>query len=134
MLTKEQFHAKIAQGVRFLDGATGSNLRMMGMPKAVSTELWVLEHPQVLQDLQRQYRNAGSQILYAPTFQAQPIALKALGLEQDTEKINARLVALTKAAAPDCLVAGDLTTLAAFCNSWDHGLFDLLQQLGSWTI
>lgn len=126
MLTKEQFHAKIAQGVRFLDGATGSNLRMMGMPKAVSTELWVLEHPQVLQDLQRQYRNAGSQILYAPTFQAQPIALKALGLEQDTEKINARLVALTKAAAPDCLVAGDLTTLAAFCNSWDHGLFDLL--------
>ena len=31
MLTKEQLHEKIASGVRFLDGATGSNLRKAGM-------------------------------------------------------------------------------------------------------
>ena len=126
MLTREEFQQKIAGGVRFLDGATGSNLRLAGMPKGCSTELWVLEHPEVLQKLQRQYADAGSQILYAPTFQAQPIALNAAGLEKDTEKINARLVALTKQAAPNCLVAGDITTLAAFCDSWDSGNFDLL--------
>ena len=126
MLTKQEFHDLIADGVRFLDGATGSNLRLAGMPKGCSTEMWVLEHPDILQNLQRQYAQAGSQILFAPTFQAQPIALKALGLEKDTEKINARLVALTKEAAPNCLVAGDITTLAAFCDSWDSKLFDLL--------
>ena len=126
MLTREEFQQKITGGVRFLDGATGSNLRLAGMPKGCSTELWVLDHPEVLQKLQRQYAEAGSQILYAPTFQAQPIALNAAGLEKDTEKINARLVALTKQAAPNCLVAGDITTLAAFCDSWDSGNFDLL--------
>ncbi len=126
MLTKQEFHDLISGGVRFLDGATGSNLRLAGMPKGCSTEMWVLEHPDILQNLQRQYAQAGSQILFAPTFQAQPIALKQLGLDKDTEKINARLVALTKEAAPGCLVAGDITTLAAFCDSWDGKLFDLL--------
>ena len=126
MLTREEFHQRIAAGMRILDGATGSNLRMMGMPKGCSTELWVLEHPDVLQNLQRQYALAGSQIIYAPTFQAQPIALKAAGLENETERINARLVALTREAAPGCLVAGDITTLAAFCDSWDVRNFDLL--------
>lgn len=126
MLTKAEFHQKISNGLRFLDGATGSNLRAMGMPRLASTEAWVLEHPQVLQKLQQQYAEAGSQILYAPTFQAQPIALKALDLDSKTEEINARLVALTRCAAPNCLVAGDITTLAAFCNSWDPKNFDLL--------
>lgn len=126
MLTKQEFQDRIAGGVRFLDGATGSNLRLAGMPKGCSTEMWVLEHPEILQNLQRQYAAAGSQIIFAPTFQAQPIALKALGLDNDTEKINARLAALTKAAAPGCLVAGDITTLAAFCDSWDPNHFDLL--------
>ena len=126
MLTKEQFHEKIAGGLRILDGATGSNLRKMGMPKGCCTEEWVLSHPEVLVSLQRSYAEAGAQILYAPTFQAQPIALKAVGLDRQTEAINAQLVALSRSAAPGCLIAGDLTTLATFCDSWDEGNFDLL--------
>ena len=126
MLTKEQLHEKIARGLTFLDGATGSNLRKAGMPNGVCTETWVLEHPEIFMDLQRRYAAAGSQILYAPTFQAQPIALKTVGLEDRTEKLNADLIALSRAAGPDCLIAGDITTLAAFCDSWDEGNFDLL--------
>ena len=126
MLTKEQFHEKIASGVRLLDGATGSNLRNAGMPKACCTEQWVLEHPEPLVKLQRSYAEAGSQIIYAPTFQAQPIALQAVGLEKQTEAVNEALVALSRSAAPGCLIAGDLTTLAAFCDSWNPDNFDLL--------
>ena len=126
MLTNEQFREKIAGGLRFLDGATGSNLRAAGMPKGCSTEEWVLCHPEVLVSLQRGYAEAGSQILYAPTFQGQPIALKAIGLDRQTEAINAQLVALSRSAAPGCLIAGDLTTLAAFCDSWNPENFDLL--------
>ena len=88
MLTKEQLHEKIASGIRILDGATGSNLRKAGMPNGVCTEEWVLHHPEVLVKLQRDYARAGSQILYAPTFQAQPIALERVGLADETEKIN----------------------------------------------
>lgn len=126
MLTKEQLQEKITAGLRFLDGATGSNLQRMGMPKGCCTEQWVLENPEILQNLQRCYAAAGSQILYAPTFQAQPIALERVGLAEDTEKVNARLVALSRDAAPECLIAGDLTTLAAFCDSWDPDNIDLL--------
>lgn len=126
MLTKEQFHEKISGGIHFLDGATGSNLRNAGMPNGCCTEEWVLNHPEVLVDLQRRYAEAGSQILYAPTFQAQPIALKTVGLDKMTEAINAQLVALSRSAAPNCLIAGDLTTLAAYCESWNPDNFDLL--------
>ena len=126
MLTKEQFQEKIASGVRILDGATGSNLRNAGMPKGCCTEQWVLENPEPLVSLQRAYAEAGSQIIYAPTFQAQPIALKAVGLDKQTESINEALVALSRSAAPGCLIAGDLTTLATFCDSWDPESFDLL--------
>lgn len=126
MLTKDQLHEKIAAGVRYLDGATGSNLRKAGMPNGVCTEEWVLAHPEVLVALQRQYAAAGSQILYAPTFQAQPIALEKVCLDKQTEAINAQLVALSRSAAPDALIAGDLTTLTAFCESWNPDNFDLL--------
>lgn len=126
MLTKKQLQEKIAGGVRFLDGATGSNLRAAGMPKGCCTEQWVLENPEPLVALQRAYAAAGSQIIYAPTFQAQPIALKAVGLDAHTEKINEALVTLSRSAAPGCLIAGDLTTLASFCDSWNPDCFDLL--------
>ena len=125
MLTKDEFCRLIGDRM-LMDGATGSNLRLMGMPKGCSTELWVLQHPEILQSLQRQYAQAGSQLIYAPTDPAQPIALAREGLADQTESINARLVALTKAAAPGCLVAGDITTLATLCDSWDPKNFDLL--------
>ena len=126
MLSKQQFQQKIQEGFHILDGATGSNLRNAGMPKGCCAEAWILENPEPLVTLQRSYAEAGSKIIYAPTFQAQPIALQAVGLEKQTEKINEALVALSRSAAPDCLIAGDITTLATFCDSWDEGSFDLL--------
>ena len=126
MLTREQLQKKITAGVRILDGATGSNLRNAGMPKGCCAEQWILEHPEPLVALQRAYAAAGAQIIYAPTFQAQPIALKTVGLENQTEAVNEALVALSRSAAPGCLIAGDLTTLATFCDSWDPDNFELL--------
>ena len=126
MLTKAQFHNKIAEGVSLLDGATGSNLMRAGMPRGCCTEEWVLANPHVLVELQRQYAAAGSQILYAPTFQAQPIALDRVNLARQTEAVNAQLVALSRSAAPNALIAGDLTTLAAFTESWNPDNFDLM--------
>lgn len=126
MLSKEVFQEKVKNGLCLLDGATGSNLRNAGMPKGCCTEQWILEHPEPLVALQRAYAQAGSQIIYAPTFQAQPIALKAVGLEGQTEKVNEALVSLSRSAAPGCLIAGDLTTLATFCDSWDPDCFGLL--------
>ena len=126
MLTRDAFHQSIAGGLHFLDGATGSNLRSAGMPLGCCIEKWCLEHPLVLSQLQQRYAEAGSQILYAPTFQAQPAALKTVGLEDQTEQINAKLVALSRSAAPNALIAGNLTTLAMYLDSYDEALFDTL--------
>ena len=126
MLTKEEFHALLKNGPLFLDGATGSNLQKAGMPKGCCTEEWVLNNPQPLVALQRAYAAAGSNIIYAPTFQAQPIALDRVGLADKCEQVNAELVRLSRSAAPDCLIAGDLTTLATLCDSWDEGNFDMM--------
>ena len=126
MLTKEEFHQLLTEGPLLLDGATGSNLQKAGMPRGCCTEQWILDNPQALTDLQRQYAEAGSRVLYAPTFQAQPIALERANLADQTEKVNARLAQLTRSAAPGCLVAGNLTTLATFTDSFDPENFDLL--------
>ena len=126
MLTREELHDLLTKGPLFLDGATGSNLQKAGMPKGCCTEDWVLNNPEALVKLQRAYAEAGSNIIYAPTFQAQPIALARVGLDRRCEEINAALVALSRSAAPGCLIAGDLTTLATFCDSWDEANFELL--------
>ena len=126
MLTKEEFREALGQSVWLLDGATGSWLRKMGMPRDCATEDWVLRNPEVLVQLQQGYAQAGSRMIYAPTFQAQPIALDRIGLKNHCQAINAQLIALSRSAAPGCLIAGDIATLAAFCDSWDPDNFDLL--------
>ena len=126
MLTREEFHALLQKEPLILDGATGSNLQKAGMPRGCCTEEWVLANPEPLVSLQRAYAKAGSRVVYAPTFQAQPIALERVNLHRQTEAVNAHLVALSRSAAPDCLIAGDLTTLATFMDSFDAANFDTM--------
>ncbi len=110
-MTKQEFQNLVSQGPLILDGATGSNLMKAGMPKGVCTEQWILEHPAALTKLQQEYVDAGSQIIYAPTFAANRISLKEHGLEDEMISMISRLVSLSKSCAKErCYVAGDLTT------------------------
>ena len=81
------------------------------MPVGVCPEQWILENSEVLIDLQKRYVEAGTDILFAPTFTASRIKLKEYGLEDHLEEMNRKLVALSKEAAKgtNALVAGDLT-------------------------
>ena len=110
-MTRSEFHALRDKGPVILDGATGSNLRASGMPVGVCTEQWVLEHPEVLQNLQRAYVEAGSQIVYAPSFSANRLSLSMYGLEDQLEQMNRALVQLSRDAVGDrAYVAGDMAT------------------------
>lgn len=107
----QEFKELTQQGIVLLDGATGSNLTKAGMPKGVSTELWTLDHGEILMQLQREYVEAGTQIVYAPTFAANRISLSGFGLEERVEELNTRLVELSKRAVEGrALIAGDITT------------------------
>lgn len=101
---------RLKEEIIFLDGATGTNLQQAGMPSGVCPELWILEHPEVLLELQKSYVKAGTQILYAPTFSGNAIKLGEYGAANRLEEINQKLVGLSRqAAGADCLVAGNLT-------------------------
>ncbi len=109
-MTREEFK-QLASNPVLLDGATGSNLMAAGMPKGVCTEQWILEHRDILINLQRNYIHAGSQIVYAPTFGGNPINLAKYHLENQIKELNHNLVALSKEAVDgQAYVAGDITT------------------------
>lgn len=110
-MTKQEFQNLVKQRPVILDGATGSNLMKAGMPKGVCTEQWICENPKPLQELQKAYEKAGSQIVYAPTFSANRISLKNYGLENKVEELNKALIEISRTAVgSQMLVAGDLTT------------------------
>lgn len=110
-MTREAFRELVKNGPVLLDGATGTNLQKAGMPVGVCPEQWILENSEVLINLQKRYVEAGTDILFAPTFTASRIKLKEYDLEDHLEEMNRRLVALSKEAAKgtNALVAGDLT-------------------------
>lgn len=109
-MTREEFHA-LSKNLVILDGATGSNLMKAGMPRGVCTEQWVLEHEDVLIDLQRAYVDAGSQIVMAPTFGANRCNLSAHGLADRILDMNRRLVDLSqRAVGGRAYIAGDIST------------------------
>ena len=109
-MTREKFIDFTKDHIIYLDGATGSNLVKAGMPSGVCPEQWILENPGVLIELQERYVEAGTDILFAPTFTASRIKLEEYGLEDSLVQMNRELVALSKRAAGGrAYVAGDLT-------------------------
>ena len=110
-MTKTEFSTFIKEyGPIILDGATGTNLMAAGMPVGVCPEAWILENPKVLTELQKAYVEAGSHIVFAPTFTGNRIKLSEYGLRDRLLEINRSLVSLSKQAVEGkALVAGDMT-------------------------
>ena len=71
-----------------LDGATGTNLLERGMPSNVCVEEWICQNPAILQQLQKEFIDAGAQAIYAPTFGANRACLARYGLEDKVEEFN----------------------------------------------
>ncbi len=113
-MTREEFITLSKDHILYLDGATGSNLVKAGMPSGVCPEQWILEHQDVMLQLQKDYVQAGTNILYAPTFTANRVKLAEYHLEKNMTSMIRDLVAISKKAAESTpghpvYVAGDLT-------------------------
>lgn len=100
------------------------------MPVGVSTEQWAYEHPDVISSLQKEYADAGSQIIYAPTFGANRITLENMGLADSVEELNRILVARTLENVGDrVLVAGDLSTTGKAMEPYGSMTYDGLMEI-----
>jgi len=119
-MTKREFRNLCERKILVLDGATGTNLQKAGMPTGVCPEQWILENREEAKKLQMAFLEAGTDILYAPTFSANRVKLAEYGLQDKLEEMNRNLVHLSKDVIAEfeekkrCnvgrhFVAGDLT-------------------------
>jgi len=119
-MTKREFSDLCEKRILLLDGATGTNLQKAGMPTGVCPEQWILENKAEAKKLQMAFLEAGTDILYAPTFSANRLKLAEYGLQDKLADMNRALVALSKDAVAEyeekkrCnvgrhFIAGDLT-------------------------
>ncbi len=114
---KREYLSKLLENrLLILDGAFGTELQKRGMPAGVCPEQWVIEHPAVLEELQREYIHAGSDIVYTCTFGGNRIKLAEYGLGDRVIELNRDLARISKraAAGTNCFVAGDLAPTGNF--------------------
>lgn len=78
----------------------------------------ILEEPEAVKQLHREFLRAGAEVMVALTYYAHREKMRMVGREGDLEKLNKEAVRLAKevAAEGDALVAGNI------CNTWiyDH--------------
>jgi 5-methyltetrahydrofolate--homocysteine methyltransferase len=91
------------------DGATGTMLQAAGLPAGLPGEAWVLERPEVIQDLHRAYLNAGSRLILTSTFGGTRARLEAAGLGPQVAAISRRAAELAReAGGEEIYVGGDI--------------------------
>jgi 5-methyltetrahydrofolate--homocysteine methyltransferase len=109
-MNRKAFSDLLKNEIVVLDGSTGVELQKRGMPTGVCPEQWIVENPEILMGLQREYVAAGARIIYAPTFGANRFKLESYALEKEVERLNIELVKISKEAANGkAYVAGNLT-------------------------
>ena len=121
-MNRSEFRKRIAESILILDGATGTELAKKGLPAGCCPEAWILDHPQAMLDLQKSYIQAGSTIIYTPTFGGNRHKLANFGLQDQADDMNRRLAALSREAAGSrAAVFGDLAPTGLMVEPMDGG-------------
>ena len=118
-MTKKEFRTFTENKIVILDGATGSNLQKRGMESGTCPEQWMVDNADVVSKLQLEFLEAGTDILFAPTFTSNRLKLKEYGLDDKIAYYNNEFVNISKKAVEmyrmstknmrDIYIAGDIT-------------------------
>ena len=81
------------------DGALATVLIARGLPPGEPPERWTLDHPDAVEAVARAYADAGADLLTTNTFGGSPLRLRAYGLEDRLDEINAKGVQLARDAS-----------------------------------
>lgn len=108
-----------------LDGAAGTEFMKRGLPAGVCVEEWLCAHPDVIETVARAYADAGSDIVYAPTFLANRGNLSLHGLGDEVVRFNTTIVETVRKALDgrDVLIAGDMSTTGLMCEPFGETPF-----------
>ena len=98
--------------VHVMDGAMGTELYASGVFVNVSYDGLNLETPDIVENVHRNYVNAGAEVIETNTFGANPVKLSSYGLADRTEEINRAAVHLARGSAQGrALVVGAIGPL-----------------------
>ncbi|MCD7918618.1 MAG: homocysteine S-methyltransferase family protein [Clostridiales bacterium] len=99
---------RLKRGYLILDGAMGTQLQAAGLKLGQRPEVLCFTQPEVVEDIHRRYIAAGSDVIYANTFQANGHKLAGTGYAVADIIRQAIAVARQAAAGTDTLVALDV--------------------------
>ncbi len=116
----KDFLAFIKDNITLLDGATGTQFQLRGLPAGKSPELLNLEDPALVEEIHRAYVGAGSDVVYANTFGANRLKMP----HGKTESIVRAGVEIARRAAGDKFVALDIGPTGALCEPLGSMTFD----------
>ena len=91
----------ISGGPVVTDGAWGTQMQARGLPSGECPDAWNLSHPNVVEEIPREYVKAGSRVILTNTFRGNRIALDAAGLADRVEELNSAGAAISRRAAGD---------------------------------
>jgi 5-methyltetrahydrofolate--homocysteine methyltransferase len=92
-----------------MDGAIGSLLMGKGLPPGTPPDSWNISKSDVVLEIQKQYYNAGSDIVLTNTFGGSRLKLKAHNLGDKVKEINQKGVEILKTICPENgFIAGDI--------------------------
>src|SRR4030066_1160828 len=113
-MSKQSFLSRInAKELLVSDGATGSTLIARGLPSGMTSETWVVDQPEKIIQLHRDFITAGADIILTCTFGASSTRMKGSLLEGKTDYVNQKAVelALEAATGTQTFIAGSLGPL-----------------------
>lgn len=90
-----------------LDGGMGTMLQARGLKPGDHPEIYGMEHPEIVEEIHRKYIEAGSNVIYANTFEANGHKLKGTG-HTPAEVITANIRTARRAAGDSVKVALDV--------------------------
>ena len=94
-----------------LDGGFGTEMIKLGITPEDKPELLVFTHPELVKQVHKSYVDAGSDIIYANTFNATPMKLEGSGHTVEEAVSEAVRLAREAAGDKDILVGLDVSTL-----------------------
>ena len=104
-----KFKTLLEQAPVVTDGAWGTRLQQLGLKSGECPDSWNIDHPEKVEQVAREYVEAGSQIILTNTFRSNRIALDMYGMGNKTSEINRQGVEISKrAAGAGCLVFASL--------------------------
>lgn len=105
----DQLRALLAQRVLVCDGATGTQLQLLGLAPGECGLRWNVEAPECVAQVHRRYLDAGADLLTTNTFSGTPTALSEYGLESRAAELNRAGAALARGIAGErAFVLGDM--------------------------